>query len=970
MNCNVNGGDYTEKIKAKLGLSDAQIQKLKAIADKLGAIVKATKSEIVSGKVVSTSSTSESVQSPTAVAEVVVGSGKPKKHPYVAMMLDAINKQHSITIKKDIAMAVKILQSKGHSEVGRANKNEITLPDFEGVIANEGAIRAVSKVTGQTKEEVVALANEYAADMFMERAKLHESIHVASVGYMEKNPNSLYTKRVETIYRRVLEITAKDSNHPLNFIQNKYWATNVKEFLAVSLSHSEMIKELNKITIGNTSIFHVLIDTVRKMLKIPNNSATGVLMDSFLHMNDNNVGGSEKPAAAIAPTTPVDAVEGSYVIPGVGTTNAGQTKAVNEIANWLKERTQKNVGSYLLTGSGGTGKTAVVNVVLSKMGISPKDVVFVAPTNRAKTVLNQANSKTAYNNSEYATVAQLQGLLPDVMTGKFNISVGKEDLRDMYGNKLLVIDESSMIGTEAYSAIIDLYGAENILFMGDIKQLPPIEKIRRFIANLSKGGYIDAFESPVFTYHKEEGKNVSTLTQIQRQSSDNPINNITSFIGDLVLEVIGMRENDKYVSGGSIGTWIRKVKDGLADISKENKDSRLSFVKTKAEAIKPLIEAFKEDKFNTAYIHFNNAVHDNTIGPSNIIRNSLFGEKAAKDERNYIEGDLIVFKNATILYKKDNIDTAVSVSHSALGTEVNITAANVIDVDDKTAVDVTANSRGIIRKIMPIEEYIETKGLNAKDFGVYGTEQTPNGKATTLVMDESAVPENKKKFLGALRKSLAVMVVEIDDGFKEGQGNREVIMVTSRTLPRGEVIDYGKRVDNAYVHKNSHYAGTSLASIRREHIENSNYEAFQRRKQVTEAYKSTAFITDIKHGYVVNSHQVQGSSYGTTVVDVNNIIASAKFGHFETMLKALYVAVSRPKSNLILITDSAVTSSNYADEKIAMDETRNTIEESTVDDEELGIPNKGPSQEGLDGYYSLVERNPDVYNQIINDNNC
>ena len=59
-------------------------------------------------------------------------------------------------------------------------------------------------------------------------------------------------------------------------------------------------------------------------------------------------------------------------------------------------------------------------------------------------------------------------------------------------------------------------------------------------------------------------------------------------------------------------------------------------------------------------------------------------------------------------------------------------------------------------------------------------------------------------------------------------------------------------------------------------------------------------MADIGFGYVSNAHKVQGSTYSRVFVDLDNIVnaltAGDKAQPAETVLKMLYVAVSRLKT--------------------------------------------------------------------------
>lgn len=121
-------------------------------------------------------------------------------------------------------------------------------------------------------------------------------------------------------------------------------------------------------------------------------------------------------------------------------------------------------GEYLLEAPAGCGKTFCCKHILN--GIINTDYMIIAPTHKAKTILQKTNKNVT-------TIHKfLRGKMEYTRDGdqiyRFN--------PEKKSNCIIFIDECSMIGTEIYELLVDKYADQNFLiFSGDPCQLPPIE---------------------------------------------------------------------------------------------------------------------------------------------------------------------------------------------------------------------------------------------------------------------------------------------------------------------------------------------------------------------------------------------------------------------------------------------------------------------------------------------------------------
>ena len=176
-----------------------------------------------------------------------------------------------------------------------------------------------------------------------------------------------------------------------------------------------------------------------------------------------------------------------------------QLDAVNGICNQLLDPNTKSHVLTVLTGSAGTGKTTVVGEIINRINKhSPStSVELCATTHRAATVLQDITKKSVITG--YA----LFKLRPAIT------KYGKETITgagicDISPESVVIIDESSMIGNQFLTAIVDIVKekALKLVFVGDPFQLPPPTDI------------CSIFDGSLSTF---------TLTQVHRQLGGNPV---------------------------------------------------------------------------------------------------------------------------------------------------------------------------------------------------------------------------------------------------------------------------------------------------------------------------------------------------------------------------------------------------------------------------------------------------------------
>ena len=181
--------------------------------------------------------------------------------------------------------------------------------------------------------------------------------------------------------------------------------------------------------------------------------------------------------------------------------NDDQTAALEFMEAFIKGPNHQ----MLLTGPAGTGKTALLNVLLSEYkGNKNFPIVCTAPTNKAVSVISASTGKT-YNK----TICALLGLvLVDTGHGKPILKQQGECSIQQYS--LVVIDEASMLDEKMIDKIQQALAAHpktKIIYVGDRCQLPPVSDQIRGIPE----SYI--FQLPLQV----------NLTKVMRVADANPI---------------------------------------------------------------------------------------------------------------------------------------------------------------------------------------------------------------------------------------------------------------------------------------------------------------------------------------------------------------------------------------------------------------------------------------------------------------
>ena len=259
-----------------------------------------------------------------------------------------------------------------------------------------------------------------------------------------------------------------------------------------------------------------------------------------------------------------------------------QNEALDRMRAFLESDRQMGA----LKGRGGTGKTTIIKHILAD--INPKDIVYIAPTHKAKLVLSSMAGKQAN------TLASALLIDMNESTGKFepNTYRRRRETMPLTTGKYVVIDESSMISDVLLQEIKDnILPHQKVIFMGDNAQLPPIGQ--------------DA-DSSIFGYTEAE------LTEVIRQAEDSPILGYATQLaenieGEQKLDVI---EGGQTTFDGETNKGIIFSNDAHAFLDMWQRD-------------------FQANPESTKVVTFNNERHSNAqsvLNMNRVMRERLFGK--------------------------------------------------------------------------------------------------------------------------------------------------------------------------------------------------------------------------------------------------------------------------------------------------------------------------------------------------------
>ena len=339
-----------------------------------------------------------------------------------------------------------------------------------------------------------------------------------------------------------------DDNHPLLSLS---WVS--EDAISPTLVNSIIEKYVN----SNPEVAKLLIETGTKDIVFTTNDADNIKLGKYGEDGSNLLGIAYTNARELlkkdSSTKQVLSKEPNIiVINGVSLDlseiginfklGEQQIEALNEIANWLNDKTQK---SYTLVGYAGTGKTTIMKVLLHYMNIKRKSYLLAAPTHKAAGVLNK-NTKGVARVAP-TTLAKLLDIKasPNPVSGVLEF---KPTGKSKVNGATVIVDEFSLINDGIVDILTDAANSvgSKVLYLGDDAQLFPVGQ-----NTVSKALKSDK---------------VYKLTDIKRQTGGNPLVRWLQYIRDYptapgyaMKHSTNITENNDgrmYIQGSKSDSWL------------------------------------------------------------------------------------------------------------------------------------------------------------------------------------------------------------------------------------------------------------------------------------------------------------------------------------------------------------------------------------------------------------------------------
>lgn len=288
-----------------------------------------------------------------------------------------------------------------------------------------------------------------------------------------------------------------------------------------------------------------------------------------------------------------------------------------------------------LLGKGGTGKTSMLRVLIHNIreekskGYNRVNVGYIAPTHTAATMLQEAlgfnSERTGEGVSTFASFVgrnQLKGS-PDAIPENSDLllltdqkwleAVELGQVKPVSEADIVIVDESSMISNTMLQNFMQRFNVEGgsqlpiFIFMGDYRQLPPIEETKDKFSE----GVISA------TIFAKPEKYVE-LTQVMR-SKDKELHRIYDSVGQQIT-----KQREQILNGQQPDRFDWKAYD---DVTKKSTSNILI---TQERQVDQVIEDYtdqlvsQDNPYHIFWTHYNKLNHQRTQVLFNKIRNTYF----------------------------------------------------------------------------------------------------------------------------------------------------------------------------------------------------------------------------------------------------------------------------------------------------------------------------------------------------------
>lgn len=546
-----------------------------------------------------------------------------------------------------------------------------------------------------------------------------------------------------------------------------------------------------------------------------------------------------------------------------------QADALSNITTFIETPfIRDNIASYAMTlsGSAGTGKTTLTKEVIRIVRRTGKQVLAVAPTHKARRVLSAIINTSSFLRIPTTTVAGLLGKMrAHGYIGTHNYKAGMDSKIGMYD--FFIIDEISMVTTADYTEIIKLAQSyeKKILFIGDQLQIP--HPAQGFSITPDGCAMIKDL-NPAFTEPPQV-----RLTQIVRNTADNPLIDLLAKIRDLV----------------GTGFSVRNICDGSCVIDDKGYElipERIDFL----DRVRTHVELFRNGK--TRVVSYTN----NSVMQYNKLIRSWLGYT-----EQVVVGEILTGYNNV----GPNNDLIVE-----NGQDYTVTA--IQDTDCHCIVANSKSYEGLRGKVLTIREY--------------GSATEPCVQVFILDLDDEANFE--------LLEDLVELAMKVNRKGSIKEDYRNYIALKAQLVFMEDLYKYKGHIytgtEFRQLHPSLHSKTADILTNQREIIKSELQEKIDStypgiiaariadNKEISGseclADQFEILEKDISYGYGLTSHKSQGSTYHTVFVDETDFNAlrdgwstrhKMKIDRNTERDRLKYVALSRASTRCYIHTSSA-----------------------------------------------------------------
>lgn len=498
-----------------------------------------------------------------------------------------------------------------------------------------------------------------------------------------------------------------------------------------------------------------------------------------------------------------------------------------------------------LTGYAGSGKTTLMRIFYNWLEAQGNTILGIAPTHKAKHILDSALNQGRYLPCVGMTVAGFLGKLPRhgyVGSKSFKNS----DVQKILEFDVILVDECSMLSDTDVKALLSyvIDHDKKILFIGDIAQIPNPDQTMKY----NKDRTVSKRDSLCFQLP------TSKLTSVIRQSKSNPILKIYTIIRQDLFKVPNLPYKDDY-SGGE---GIRYYND---------KDEFIKKIGKKLKGNRDRIQLYRVIAYTNETVNFYNThirkilgytkqveVHEVLMG----YRNVGFPNLKIENGQEYIVNSVLHTKTYSIRFGRsfDNI----------VGNIVKIAYNGMTDTIFMPIIS-DPNNYDLLMMLQRLAKKCNISGSTKQDYIKYMSLKNK------LIFMDDVYEFNGKTMSGSMLKSSHPLLFNNTTKYISG-GKIRKNKVTQKFVSKYPDILQNRIDDDKYL-------GSS--------------EKISDMFQIIEK--------DIDYGYAITSHKSQGSTYHTVFIDEDdfdkvsnrwNSDYEAEENGTKEKNQLLYVALTRP----------------------------------------------------------------------------